>query len=70
MKSNLKILFTAFLVVLFFNCKDNDKQAKESTTTSSDQTEERTGQAFIEDDGSTPNILQIAIGSKSKLELI
>ena len=70
MKSNIKLFISAFVVILFFNCKDNDKQAKESTTTSSDQTEERTGQAFIEDDGSTPNILQIAIGSKDHTTLV
>ena len=70
MKPNLKILFTAFLVVFFFNCKNNkDAQGVESTT-SSDQTEERTGQAFIEDDGSTPNVLQIAIGSKDHTTLV
>ncbi len=71
MKPNLKILFTAFIVVLFFNCKNNkDTQADESTTTSSNQTEERKGQAFIEDDGSTPNCLQIAIGSPDHKTLV
>lgn len=71
MKPNLKVLFTAFLVVSFFNCKNNkDTQGADSTTTSLDQTEERTGQAFIEDDGSTPNILQIAIGSKDHTTLV
>ncbi len=71
MKPNLKIIFSAFLVVLFFNCKNNkDTQAEESTTTSSNQTEERTGQAFMEDDGSTPNCLQIAIGSPDHTTLV
>lgn len=71
MKPNLKILFTAFLVVFFFNCKNNkDAQAEESTTTSSNQTEERTGQAFITDDEATPNCLQIAIGSPDHKTLV
>ena len=70
MKPNLKIIFSALLVVLFFNCKNNkDTQVKESTT-SSNQTEERKGQAFIEDDGSTPNCLQIAIGSPDHTTLV
>ena len=70
MKPNLKIIFSALLVVLFFNCKNNkDTQVKESTTTSSNQTEDRTGQAFIEDDGST-TVLSIAIGSKDHTTLV
>ena len=70
MKPNLKILFTAFLVVLFFNCKNKESQGGESTTTVENQTEERKGQAFIEDDGSTPNCLQIAIGSPDHKTLV
>jgi len=71
MKPYLKIIFSALLVVFFFNCKNNkDAQGAESTTTASDKTEERTGQAFIEDDGSTPNCLQIAIGSDSHKTLV
>lgn len=71
MKPNLKILFTSLLVILFFNCKNNkETQGEESTTTSSNQTEERKGQAFIEDDGSTPNCLQIAIGSPDHTTLV
>jgi uncharacterized surface protein with fasciclin (FAS1) repeats len=71
MKSNLKIIFSALLVVLFFNCKNNkEAQSDESTTTETNQTEERKGQAFIEDDGSTPNCLQIAIGSPDHKTLV
>ncbi len=71
MKPNLKILFTSLLVVLFFNCKNNkEAQGEESTTAVSNQTEERKGQAFIEDDGSTPNCLQIAIGSPDHKTLV
>ncbi len=71
MKPNLKILFTSLLVILFFNCKNNkEAQGEESTTAVSNQTEERKGQAFIEDDGSTPNCLQIAIGSPDHTTLV
>ena len=70
MKSNLKILITAILVLFLFNCKNKEGQAEETTTSVSDQTEERQGQAFIEDDGSTPNCLQIAIGSADHKTLV
>lgn len=73
MKTNLKILFTTLLVVLFFNCKNNkDNQTEELTTTVTEQTEERTGQAFIDDNdgGGTPNCLQIAIGSPDHKTLV
>jgi len=70
MKPNLKILFTAILVIFLFNCKNKEGQAKETTTTDSDQTEERQGQAFITDDIGTPNCLQIAIGSPDHKTLV
>lgn len=71
MKTNLKIVFTTLLVVLFFNCKDTtNKQAEASTTTVSDETDVKQGQAFIEDDEATPNVLQIAIGSKDHTTLV
>ncbi|GGW58976.1 putative surface protein with fasciclin (FAS1) repeats [Winogradskyella epiphytica] len=65
-----------FLVVaiaaLFSSC--NEAKTDASTSTSDKNTEvkstERTGQAFIEDDGSTPNVLQLAIGSKDHTTLV
>ena len=69
MKTNFKILLTALLVVFFFNCKNNKETTEETTTTEAASTEKQ-GQAFIEDDGSTPNILQIAIGSKDHTTLV
>lgn len=64
---NLFIVFT--IVALFSSCKDANKDA--STTSSEVKTEstERTGQAFIEDDGST-TVLSIAIGSKDHTTLV
>lgn len=70
MKPNLKIIFSAFLIIFFFNCKNNKEVQTEETTTTENQTEERQGQAFIEDDGSTPNCLQIAIGSPDHKTLV
>jgi len=72
MKPNLKIIFSALLVVLFIGCKNNTDKSADNTkeATKSETTEERKGQAFIEDDGSTPNCLQIAIGSDSHKTLV
>jgi len=71
MKTNLKILFSVIVVFLFFNCKNDAKQDKTNTSSEVEKTDEpRKGQAFIEDDGSTPNVLQIAIGSKDHTTLV
>lgn len=72
MKTNLNYLFTALLVVLFFNCKNNkeQQQVEPSNTTVETPTNKKQGQAFIEDDGSTPNVLQIAIGSRDHTTLV
>ena len=60
-----------FMLILFVGCKNESKT--ETTTTSSTATTEEAkekGQAFIEDDGSTPNVLQIAIGSPDHTTLV
>ncbi len=59
-----------FMLILFVGCKNEAKT--ETTTTSTAPTEEvkKQGQAFIEDDGSTPNVLQIAIGSPDHTTLV
>tara|TARA_R110000868_G_scaffold397655_1_gene670424 strand:+ start:465 stop:1037 length:573 start_codon:yes stop_codon:yes gene_type:complete len=71
MKTKLNIILTTFILVIFFSCKNNkDTQIEELTTTDTEQTDEKQGQAFIEDDGSTPNVLQIAIGSPDHTTLV
>ncbi|MCX7547271.1 fasciclin domain-containing protein [Xanthomarina sp. F1114] len=70
--TNLKFLFTICLVVLFVSCKDNKNNTQEENVAVPASTEapEKQGQAFIEDDGSTPNVLQIAIGSPDHTTLV
>ncbi len=71
--TNLKFLFTSLLVVLFISCKNetnNTEQVEEATEAVSTETTERQGQAFIEDDEATPNVLQIAIGSPDHTTLV
>lgn len=59
-------------LVLIIGCKetpsDTPENAAASPTTSENQ--ERQGQAFIKDDESTPNVLDIAIGSPDHTTLV
>lgn len=70
--TKLRVLLGSFLMLmLFIGCK-NEAKTETTTTSSSANTEEvkNQGQAFIEDDGSTPNVLQIAIGSPDHTTLV
>ena len=70
--TNLKAFILSFLMLgVMFSCKN---EAKTATSPAQDnagtQEVEKQGQAFIEDDGSTPNVLQIAIGSPDHSTLV
>lgn len=71
---NLKLLVAILgTLLLLSSCKHENKN--EATTTNNTTTESssdtgKKGQAFIEDDGSTPNVLQIAIGSPDHTTLV
>ncbi|MGB5437700.1 MAG: fasciclin domain-containing protein [Maribacter sp.] len=70
--TKFRVLLGSFLMLmLFIGCK-NEAKTETTTTSSSANTEEvkNQGQAFIEDDGSTPNVLQIAIGSPDHTTLV
>jgi uncharacterized surface protein with fasciclin (FAS1) repeats len=69
--SQIKFLIgSMFGILLLFGCQDETK--KESTVVDSKTTSElkEQGQAFIEDDESVPNVLQIAIGSPDHSTLV
>ena len=70
--TKFRLLFGSFfMLMLFIGCKNEAKT--ETTSSSSEATTEvakQQGQAFIEDDGSTPNVLQIAIGSPDHTTLV
>lgn len=69
-KMKLNIVFV-LLFIAFISCKNETKQ--DATTNTPDATEaaaSQKGQAFIADDGSTPNVLQIAIGSPDHTTLV
>ena len=74
MKTTTKMglfLGTFFLLVFFVGCKNEAKTgtANTSSTPTTSEAKEQ-GQAFIEDDGSTPNVLNIAIGSPDHTTLV
>ncbi|CAM3373498.1 fasciclin domain-containing protein [Aequorivita lipolytica] len=74
MKTITKLLFVSAVLLVFSACKNEAKSDGEETvvesSAASDADSERQGQAFIENDGSTPNILQIAIGSPDHTTLV
>lgn len=70
MKPNLKIFCSVCLFVLMVGCKNNTDQSAVSTKTETTQPQERQGQAFIKDDVSKPNALQIAMNSKDHTTLV
>ncbi len=73
MKTTIKLLFVSAALLLFSACK-NETTTETGTTvegsTQSDVQSSNKGQAFIEDDESAPNVLQIAIGSPDHTTLV
>lgn len=71
--TDLKVLFGSFFMLLLLcSCKNDAKTETSTATTANTETVEtqKTGQAFIEDDGSTPTVLHIAIGSPDHTTLV
>ncbi|MCM4164279.1 MULTISPECIES: fasciclin domain-containing protein [unclassified Arenibacter] len=70
--TNLKTLIVSFLMLgVLFSCKNEPKTATAPTNGKAVTKEvEQQGQAFIADDGSTPNVLQIAMGSPDHSTLV
>ena len=68
----VKHLFFVFAIAaLICSCKNDSKEASTtSTANQADETIERSGQAFITDDESTPTVLSIAIGSPDHTTLV
>ncbi|HEY5687290.1 MAG TPA: fasciclin domain-containing protein [Yeosuana sp.] len=70
MKTTISILLSLFIFTCLFNCKNEKNTQTDETVVASQQTTEKQGQAFIDDSASTPNILQIAIGSQDHTTLV
>jgi uncharacterized surface protein with fasciclin (FAS1) repeats len=74
MKATFQLYSLIVLILLLAGCKENQKtnESDENSTSEISNTDpaERQGQAFIKDDESTPNVLDIAIGSKDHTTLV
>jgi len=73
MKTNQLFKLFSFLVLLIVvvSCKNETKQDQATVQTTTDAApESQKGQAFIDDESSTPNILQIAIQSPNHTTLV
>ncbi len=73
MKTTFKLLFVTAALLLFSACKNetnNETETNVESSTQSDASVSNKGQAFIEDDESKPNVLQIAIGSPDHTTLV
>lgn len=57
-------------LLLFISCKTDTKTATPTTGESGIEVTKEQGQAFIKDDGSTPNVLNIAINSPDHTTLV
>ncbi|WP_222983856.1 fasciclin domain-containing protein [Flagellimonas meishanensis] len=68
---HLKIVLGSFLAIfLVLGCKDGNQKTPAVTDSGSSAESEKVGQAFIADDESTPNVLQIALGSPDHTTLV
>ncbi len=72
MKSIYKLVPLLLALVLVIGCKQNssDSTTPSATTEVNENDQERQGQAFLKDDESTPNVLDIAIGSPDHTTLV
>jgi uncharacterized surface protein with fasciclin (FAS1) repeats len=71
MKLLKQFIFTALCLIIMVACKNENKEAStNSTAVPAENSQERTGQAFMKDDEGTPNCLQIAIGSPDHKTLV
>ena len=73
MKTTIKLLFVSAALLVFTACKNETNSEGSGTLVDNSAKTDvpaNQGQAFIEDDGSTPNILQIAIGSPDHTTLV
>jgi uncharacterized surface protein with fasciclin (FAS1) repeats len=66
-----KFLIPVFAIILIANACNNSTPNQESATKESNETLDKTeGQAFVDDEVSNPNILQIAVGSADHSTLV
>ena len=67
---NLLFVLWIFPLLMACNNRSAESNAQDDKTTTETTDQNRTGQAFIEDDESKPTVLDIAIGSKDHTTLV
>ncbi|QQX75807.1 MULTISPECIES: fasciclin domain-containing protein [Aequorivita] len=73
MKTFIKLLFFSAAILVLAACKNESTEGNATVSDSAatpGSTSEKQGQAFIENDESKPNVLQIAIGSPDHSTLV
>ncbi|MCM2301399.1 MAG: fasciclin domain-containing protein [Flavobacteriaceae bacterium] len=72
MKNQIKFsnLFVILVLFIALACKNDKKDVNEKESSTENRAESNKGQAFIEDESATPNILKIAIGSTDHSTLV
>lgn len=72
MKNQFKFcgLFAILLLFITLSCHKDKKVVDKNQSSTEKEAESNKGQAFIEDESATPNILRIAIGSKDHSTLV
>jgi len=73
MKTFIKLLFFSAAILVLAACKNESAEGNATVSDSAatpSSTSEKQGQAFIENDESKPNVLQIAIGSPDHSTLV
>ncbi|MEZ4810810.1 MAG: fasciclin domain-containing protein [Allomuricauda sp.] len=74
MKTTTKMTFvfgSLLAACLVFSCKDGTKtETSTAPDAETEQSSQKQGQAFLKDDEATPNVLDIAIGSKDHTTLV
>ncbi|WP_411894217.1 fasciclin domain-containing protein [Winogradskyella sp. A2] len=72
MKTLFKLLFSIVLLVCFVACNSNSKTSGNTTSenANNERASQKEGQAFMKDEGATPNALQLAISSEDHTTLV
>lgn len=68
MKTIYQLCLVVLCMLLFTTCKNSNESANKSTETTTKK--DKSGQAFIKDEGGMPNALQLAIQSKDHTTLV
>ncbi|NER14700.1 fasciclin domain-containing protein [Leptobacterium flavescens] len=70
MKTLIQSFIVFALILLLTGCKNKTEQVVTASEPEKEELQEKQGQAFIKDDESRPNVLQIAIGSPDHSTLV